>query len=145
VQDRTAALLSIANALTRIPGVTESVAYARALDAIHQDSGLPVEHLRLALPALTGALASLNATQLAARLGMPATNASAAKVNKALAELGLQERNPRKEWVPTEAGAEYAEARDFARTVRQGSKHEGVQTRWKETVLTPLRAHLGLK
>lgn len=129
LQDRVAAFLAMGQAIAAIPGVNVGIAYAHTLDAIHQDTGLITEPLRMALPAASGEIGSLNPTKLGRALGL-----SAQKVNKALEAAGLQHKNQRGEWELTEAGAKYGEMVPYS-----NNGHAGYQPLWKPSVLDVLR------
>ncbi len=101
---------------------------AQTLSSIQEATGLPLEPLRLALPANAEPLANMNPTQLGERLGL-----SARAVNAMLEGLGLQFKNPRREWELTEPGREHAEAVPYAT-----GRHAGYQILWKESVVDVL-------
>ena len=124
-QDQVAALLLIGDAVAKVPGVKHGIAMAATLTCIHQNTGLTLESLRLALPACNESQATLNPTKLGERIGI-----SARSVNLRLANLGLQQRNDRDEWELTEAGQVWAEALPYSR-----NGHSGYQILWNAGVI----------
>jgi hypothetical protein len=128
-QDKVIAILSIGEAIARIPGVKPGIAMAATLNVIHENTGLALESLRRVLPAANEPLCSLNPTQLGERVGM-----SARHVNLRLQALGFQFKNERDEWELTEAGMAWAEALPFSR-----NGHSGYQILWNPAVTEHIR------
>jgi hypothetical protein len=128
-QDRVNAILSIGEAIARIPGVKPGIAMAATLTVIHENTGLVVESLRKVLPAANEPICSLNPTQIGERVGM-----SARAVNTRLQSLGFQFKNDRDEWELTESGKAWAEALPFSR-----NGHSGYQILWNPAVSELMR------
>lgn len=128
-QDRVNAILSIGEAIARVPGVKPGIAMAATLTVIHENTGLAVESLRRVLPAANEPICSLNPTQLGERIGM-----SARAVNARLQSLGLQFKNDSDEWELTESGKAWAEALPFSR-----NGHSGYQILWNPAVTDQIR------
>lgn len=127
--DRVQALLLIADAMTKVPGVKPAIAMAATLTCIHESTGLQTEALRRALPANEEPICSLNATQLGKLLGL-----SARTTNLTLQRHGLQDRNDRDEWELTQAGEAWAQAMPFSR-----NGHSGYQILWNPAVADVVR------
>ncbi len=123
-QDCVRAILSIGEAVAKVPGVKPGIAMAATLTAIHENTGMGIEALRKALPSARVGLGSLNPTQLGECMGL-----SARVVNQRLQTRGLQFKNDRDEWELTPAGAAWVEALPYA---RRG--HAGYQILWKPEV-----------
>lgn len=128
-RDTVNALLLIGEAVARVPGVKPGIAMAATLNVIQENTGLYLESLRQALPALETPAPSLNPTQLGEMLGI-----TARKVNLRLEALALQYRNERDEWALTEAGEHYAEAFPYHR-----NGHSGYQILWQPGVADLIR------
>lgn len=128
-QDKVNAILSIGEAIARVPGVKPGIAMAATLTVIHENTGLAVESLRRVLPAANEPICSLNPTQLGERVGQ-----SARAVNARLQSLGLQFKNDRDEWELTESGKAWAEALPFSR-----NGHSGYQILWNPAVTDQIR------
>ena len=128
-QDRVNAILSIGEAIARVPGVKPGIAMAATLTVIHENTGLAVESLRKVLPAANEPICSLNPTQVGERVGM-----SARAVNTRLQSLGFQFKNERDEWELTETGQQWAEALPFSR-----NGHSGYQILWNPAVVVQIR------
>jgi prophage antirepressor-like protein len=127
--DRVNALLSIGEALVRVPGVKPGIAMAAVLTSIHENTGLALESLRKVLPAANEPVCSLNPTQLGELAGM-----SARGLNQRLQSLGFQFKNDRDEWELTESGKTWAEALPFAR-----NGHSGYQILWNPALAQQMR------
>ena len=127
--DRVNALLSIGEAIARVPGVKPGIAMAAVLTSIHENTGLALESLRKVLPAANEPICSLNPTQLGELAGM-----SARGVNQRLQSLGFQFKNDRDEWELTESGKTWAEALPFSR-----NGHSGYQILWNPSVAEQMR------
>jgi hypothetical protein len=126
LQDLVLAHLEVARTLASlIPGLTPEVAAARALDAIHTDTGLTMEPHRRALSAAAEPPARLTATQLGQRVGL-----SAPKMNLRLEACGLQRQAASGEWELTDAGWEYAEAVPLS-----PHEHSACELLWRPEVL----------
>ncbi len=128
-QDRVSAILSIGEAITRVPGVKPGIAMAATLTVIYENTGLSVESLRKVLPPANDPICSLNPTQLGERVGM-----SARAINTRLQSLGFQFKNDRDEWELTESGNRWAEALPFSR-----NGHSGYQILWNPEVCDVIR------
>jgi prophage antirepressor-like protein len=128
-QDRVNAILSICEAVARVPGVKPGIAMAATLTVIHENTGLAVESLRRVLPAANEPICSLNPTQVGERVGM-----SARAINARLQSLGFQFKNDRDEWELTDAGQQWAEALPFSR-----NGHSGYQILWNPAVTELIR------
>lgn len=128
-QDRVNAILSIGEAIAKVPGVKPGIAMAATLTVIHENTGLAVESLRRVLPAATEPICSLNPTQVGERVGLPARS-----VNLRLQALGFQFKNDRDEWELTESGKAWAEALPYSR-----NGHSGYQILWKPEVADLIR------
>jgi prophage antirepressor-like protein len=128
-QDRVSAILSIGEAITRVPGVKPGIAMAATLTVIYENTGLSVESLRKVLPPANDPICSLNPTQLGERVGM-----SARAINTRLQSLGYQFKNDRDEWELTESGNRWAEALPFSR-----NGHSGYQILWNPEVSDVIR------
>lgn len=128
-QDRVSAILSIGEAITRVPGVKPGIAMAATLTVIYENTGLSVESLRKVLPPANDPICSLNPTQLGERVGM-----SARAINTRLQALGFQFKNDRDEWELTESGNRWAEALPFSR-----NGHSGYQILWNPEVCDVIR------
>jgi len=128
-QDRVSAILSIGEAITRVPGVKPGIAMAATLTVIYENTGLSVESLRKVLPPANDPISSLNPTQLGERVGM-----SARAINTRLQSLGFQFKNDRDEWELTESGNRWAEALPFSR-----NGHSGYQILWNPEVSDVIR------
>ena len=122
--DKVNALLSIGEAIGRVPGVRPGIAMAATLTVIHENTGLTLESLRKTLPAANEPICSLNPTQLGERIGI-----SARSINTCLQSLRFQFKNERDEWQLTDAGQQWAEAMPFSR-----NGHSGYQILWNPTV-----------
>ena len=127
--DRVTAILSIGEAIARVPGVKPGIAMAAVLTSIHENTGLALESLRKVLPAANEPICSLNPTQLGELAGI-----SARGVNQRLQSLGFQFKNDRDEWELTESGKTWAEALPFSR-----NGHSGYQILWNPTVAEQMR------
>jgi prophage antirepressor-like protein len=128
-QDKVNAILSIGEAIARVPGVKPGIAMAATLTVIHENTGLAVESLRKVLPAANEPICSMNPTQVGERVGM-----SARAINSRLQSLGFQFKNDRDEWELTEAGQQWAEALPFSR-----NGHSGYQILWNPAVTDLIR------
>ena len=128
-QDRVSSLLSIGDAVAKVPGVKAGIAMAATLTCIQENTGLVIETLRRALPAANEPTCSHNATQLGKLAG-----SSAKATNQRLALLGFQFRNERDEWELTDAGKAWAEAMPFSR-----NGHSGYQILWNPAVVDQLK------
>ena len=128
-QDRVSAILSIGEAITRVPGVKPGIAMAATLTVIYENTGLSVESLRKVLPPANDPICSLNPTQLGERVSM-----SARAINTRLQSLGFQFKNDRDEWELTESGNHWAEALPFSR-----NGHSGYQILWNPEVCDVIR------
>ena len=128
-QDKVNAILSIGEAIARVPGVKPGIAMAATLTVIHENTGLVVDSLRKVLPAANEPICSLNPTQVGERVGM-----SARAINTRLQSLGFQFKNDRDEWELTEAGQQWAEALPFSR-----NGHSGYQILWNPAVTDLIR------
>lgn len=128
-QDKVIAILSIGEAIAKVPGVKPGIAMAATLTVIHENTGLAVEPLRKVLPAANEPICSLNPTQVGERMGM-----SARSVNLRLQALGFQFKNDRDEWELTDAGKAWAEALPFSR-----NGHSGYQILWNPDVADVIR------
>jgi len=128
-QDRVSAILSIGEAITRVPGVKPGIAMAATLTVIYENTGLSVESLRKVLPPANDPICSLNPTQLGERVGM-----SARAINTRLQSLGFQFKNDRDEWELTKSGNRWAEALPFSR-----NGHSGYQILWNPEVCDLIR------
>ena len=127
--DRVNALLSIGEAIARVPGVKPGIAMAAVLTSIHENTGLALESLRKVLPAANEPICSLNPTQLGELTGM-----SARGVNQRLQSLGFQFKNDRDEWELTDSGKTWAEVLPFSR-----NGHSGYQILWNPAVVEQMR------
>ena len=128
-QDRVNAILSIGEAITRVPGVKPGIAMAATLTVIYENTGLSVESLRKVLPPANDPICSLNPTQLGERACM-----SARAINTRLQSLGFQFKNDSDEWELTESGNRWAEALPFSR-----NGHSGYQILWNPEVCDVMR------
>lgn len=128
-QDKVHAILSIGEAISKVPGVKPGIAMAATLTVIHENTGLAVESLRKVLPAVNEPICSLNPTQVGERVGM-----SARAINTRLQSLGFQFKNDRDEWELTDAGQQWAEALPFSR-----NGHSGYQILWNPAVAEQIR------
>jgi Prophage antirepressor len=128
-QDKVIAILSIGEAIARVPGVKPGIAMAATLTVIHENTGLAVESLRKVLPAANDPICSLNPTQIGERVGL-----SARAINMRLQSLGFQFKNDRDEWELTESGKAWAEALPFSR-----NGHSGYQILWNPDVVNVIR------
>lgn len=129
MQDTVNALLSIGEAIARVPGVKPGIAMAATLTVIHENTGLAVESLRKVLPAANEPICSLNPTQIGELVGM-----SARAINTRFQSLDFQFKNERDEWELTAAGQLWAEALPFSR-----NGHSGYQILWNPAVTNLLR------
>jgi prophage antirepressor-like protein len=128
-QDMVNAILSIGEAISRVPGVKSGIAMAATLTVIHENTGLAVESLRKVLPAANEPICSLNPTQIGELVGM-----SARAINTRLQSLGFQFKNDRDEWELTDSGQRWAEALPFSR-----HGHSGYQILWNPAVAELIR------
>ncbi len=128
-QDKVIAILSIGEAIAKVPGVKPGIAMAATLTVIHENTGLVVESLRKVLPAANEPICSLNPTQIGERVSL-----SARSVNLRLQALGFQFKNDRDEWELTESGQQWAEALPFSR-----NGHSGYQILWNPDVVNVIR------
>jgi prophage antirepressor-like protein len=128
-QDKVNAILSIGEAIARVPGVKPGIAMAATLTVIHENTGLSVDSLRKVLPAANEPICSMNPTQVGESVGM-----SARAVNTRLQSLGYQFKNDRDEWELTDAGQRWAEALPFSR-----NGHSGYQILWNPAVVVQIR------
>jgi prophage antirepressor-like protein len=129
MQDKVNAILSIGEAIARVPGVKPGIAMAATLSVIHENTGLAVESLRKVLPAANEPICSLNPTQVGERVSM-----SARAINTRMQALGFQFKNDRDEWELTDAGQQWAEALPFSR-----NGHSGYQILWNPAVTELIR------
>jgi prophage antirepressor-like protein len=127
--DRVNAILSIGEAIARVPGVKPGIAMAAVLTSIHENTGLALESLRKVLPAANEPICSLNPTQFGELAGV-----SARGVNQRLQSLGFPFKNDRDEWELTESGKTWAEALPFSR-----NGHSGYQILWNPAVAEQMR------
>ncbi len=128
-QDKVNAILSIGEAIARVPGVKPGIAMAATLTVIHENTGLIIESLRKVLPAAVDPICSLNPTQVGERVGL-----SARAINARLQSLGFQFKNDRDEWELTDTGQRWAEALPFSR-----NGHSGYQILWNPAVTELIR------
>ncbi|MBU8901019.1 hypothetical protein KRR26_36035 [Corallococcus sp. M34] len=106
LQDLVLAHMEVARALvTFVPDLKPELAAARALDAIHTDTGLTMEPHRQGLFVASSLPARLTAEQLGQQVGL-----SAQTMNLRLSACGLQRQAASGEWELTDAGWEYAAA-----------------------------------
>lgn len=132
IQDMIGAIEMMSRIVGAVPGVKPGIVAAATLTCIHEATGIPVEAMRRALPPSehpTEAL--LNATQLGKRLGI-----SGQKVNRCLADAGLQQRDDQGNWILTPTGSLHAEAMPFER-----NGHTGYQVVWRESVIPLIETH----
>lgn len=127
--DKVNAILSIGEAISRVPGVKPGIAMAATLTMIHENTGLAVESLRKVLPAADEPICSLNPSQLGERVGL-----SARAINARLQSLGFQFKNDRNAWELTDPGQQWAEALPFSR-----NGHSGYQILWNPAVTEVIR------
>jgi prophage antirepressor-like protein len=128
--ETTAVLMMVHDFLIKnVPGINPGIAAAATLDSIKQNTGVDMEPIRRALPAAVEPPKSLNATQLGKEAGM-----SGRAVNKALADMGFQVKNDRKEWELTPEGANWGEAIPYSR-----NGHSGYQLLWNPATLDLLQ------
>jgi prophage antirepressor-like protein len=99
IQDLVSAILLIGEAMARVPGVKPEVMAAATLTCIQDNTRIPMENLRRALPH------SLTTAQVGELLGV-----SEERANQLLAARGLQIRNERGEWELTEEGKKWGVA-----------------------------------
>ena|GEM_PF-3889155 len=126
LQDLVLAHMEVARTLASfISGLTPELAAARALDAIHTDTGLTMEPHRRGLFAASEPPARLTAAQLGQQVGL-----SPKKMNLRLEACGLQRQAASGEWELTDAGRDYAEAVPFSR-----HGHAAYQLLWQPEVL----------
>jgi hypothetical protein len=124
--------IRFAKILAESTGIKPGIAYAAAINEAEKEIGRPLDNYRKLIPAAEHDTGYLTAGEVAKKVGM-----STIKLNKRLAQLGLQEQQidtkGRKNWRLTQEGKEYGEEFPF---VRNG--HSGYQIKWNESILTML-------
>ncbi|MDR2567494.1 MAG: Bro-N domain-containing protein [Bifidobacteriaceae bacterium] len=130
------AIVNLGNFVATVPGVEPGIAAAATLNCVRTNTGIQIEDLRVALPALTGPDTSLNATKVGEALALGEGRRAAVLANRLLADAGLQFKNPRGEWELSSEGTRFASARPYS------NKHSGYQILWKPEVAGLLREHL---
>lgn len=118
------------HAVLMLAGVRSGLASAGALAVIERHTGVATEPARLMLPAEDKALASLNATAVGKLIGL-----SGIKANRLLESRGLQTKDARGDWVPTDAGKKLGgELIAF-----DNHGHQGLQLRWPPSITEALQ------
>lgn len=126
-------LLLIAKELQKVPGVNPVLAMACAFDTIEEVTGYPLGKMNRAFPSETiEDAATLNPTDIGEELGM-----NARSVNKLLQDFGLQFKDEKNEWRPTESGAKHGEMKPY-----HNNGHSGLQLLWKKSVISVLSSEL---
>nr|BDT32050.1 hypothetical protein MFMH1_17190 [Myxococcus sp. MH1] len=126
LQDLVLAHLEVARTLASfIPSLTPELAAARALDAIHTDTGLTMEPHRRGLSAAAKRPAHLTAAQLGQKVGL-----SIQTMNLRLEACGLQRQAASGAWELTDAGWGYAEAVPLSH-----HEHSACELLWRAEVL----------
>lgn len=109
-----------------IPGLTIETATAHALKQFEINSGQSVTELMRALPPVkVDELATLKPTAIGKEMGI-----SARDVNLELANLKLQMKDAKDNWILTEAGTAYGEMKPF-----HNKGHSGYEILWKKSVI----------
>ena len=126
------AIVTISHWLGRLPGINPIALAQATLSCLEENTGLMLATLRQALPTPAPTGCWLNAFGVGQLLHL-----SAAEAHGLLAASGLQARNARGEWVLTDAGREWGEARPFE---RDGKKH--CQLLWSPAVIDLLNDSL---
>ena len=134
-KDKVESILLIHEWITKVPGVKPGIAAAATLASIESSTtGINIDPIKRALPVLEGAISSCNATALGRKIGK-----SAKEVNKMLSNCGLQLRNDRGDWEPTDKGARWGESMPY---VNGATGHSGYQTLWNPDVVDVLQGLL---
>jgi hypothetical protein len=126
------AIVTISGWLGRLPGINPTALAQSTISCLEENTGLMLATLRQALPTPAPSGCWLNAFGVGQLLHL-----SAAESNGLLAACGLQARNARGEWILTDAGREWGEARPFE---RDGKKHS--QLLWSPAVIDLLNDSL---
>ena len=126
------AIVTISGWIGRLPGINPIALAQATLSCLEENTGLMLATLRQALPTPAPTGCWLNAFGVGQLLHL-----SAAEAHGLLAASGLQSRNARGEWILTDAGREWGEARPFE---RDGKKH--CQLLWSPAVIDLLNDSL---
>lgn len=127
-----------ADAIAEVFGVKKGMATAAAMKMVGNAYGIDTAPLMPLLPA-ESTPSYMTPTAIAKRLGIlnKKGNPDPKEVNRRLAEAGLQERRD-KEWILTEKGREYGEAKPYT-----NNGHSGYVINWYDTVLEALPEPVG--
>lgn len=127
-----------ADAIAEVFGVKKGMATAAAMKMVGNAYGIDTAPLMPLLPA-ESTPSYMTPTAIAKRLGIlnKKGNPDPKEVNRRLAEAGLQERRD-KEWILTDKGKTYGEAKPFT-----NNGHSGYVINWYDTVLEVLPAAVG--
>jgi hypothetical protein len=125
-------IVTISGWLGRLPGINPTALAQATLSCLEENTGLMLATLRQALPTPAPSGCWLNAFGVGQLLHL-----SPAEANGLLSACCLQARNARGEWILTDAGSEWGEARPFE---RDGKKHS--QLLWSPAVIDLLNDSL---
>lgn len=127
-----------ADAIAEVFSVKKGMATAAAMKMVGNAYGIDTAPLMPLLPA-ESTPSYMTPTAIAKRLGIlnKKGNPDPKEVNRRLAEAGLQERRD-KEWILTEKGREYGEAKPYT-----NNGHSGYVINWYDTVLEALPEPVG--
>ncbi|MBO6205105.1 MAG: Rha family transcriptional regulator [Selenomonas sp.] len=131
-------LSETADVIAELFGVKKGMATAAAMKMVGSAYGIDTAPLMPLLPA-ESTPCYMTPTAIAKRLGIlnKKGNPDPKEVNRRLAEAGLQERRD-KEWILTDKGKEYGEAKPYT-----NNGHSGYVINWYDTVLEVLPAVVG--
>ena len=131
-------LSETADVIAELFGVKKGMATAAAMKMVGSAYGIDTAPLMPLLPA-ESTPSYMTPTAIAKRLGIlnKKGNPDPKEVNRRLAEAGLQERRD-KEWILTDKGKEYGEAKPFT-----NNGHSGYVINWYDTVLEVLPVAAG--
>ena len=131
-------LSETADVIAELFGVKKGMATAAAMKMVGSAYGIDTAPLMPLLPA-ESTPSYMTPTSIAKRLGIlnKKGNPDPKEVNRRLAEAGLQERRD-KEWILTEKGKEFGEAKPYT-----NNGHSGYVINWYDTVLEVLPVAAG--
>lgn len=126
LENKVDAYFSIAKHMVESVHISAERAKAYALNCIHENTGLITEPFRELLPDVKPKdQAIMNATAIGEKVGK-----SAKAVNQFLSSLGLIKKEDGRDWLLTEEGTKFGEARPYTR-----NGHSGFDIKWRSSVL----------
>ncbi len=116
---------NIAETMIQATGIKPELVYAVAIGEAEKETGYSYDEYKKLLPSATHEIASFNPTQIGEKIGGIKPNF----INKALENLGLQEKKERV-WRITEKGKQYGEEKPYSR-----NGHTDYRVLWHEKVV----------